>query len=156
MNPEKSLIKLSIMNDFGVELEDQLEALQQQISSDAGAKKALLDATSTIEELLFVVIPKEIASGDLSPANAIIAKKYVSKCIEFLRGYTTALTLTYTENRGKHEAFTITRDRVKVLHDEEKVKLDNYSSLQKRLESEESKTQNMKIVRGKRHGKNSR
>jgi len=153
MNPEKSLIKISIMNDLGVELEDQLEILQREIHLDEGAKRAIADASVAIEELLFSVIPKEISSGDLTPSNAVIARKYVSKCVEFLRGYTQALTLSHTEKRGKQEAFTITRDRVKVLYDEEKLRLDNYNSSIKRLEQED---QTVKTLRNNRHGKNTR
>lgn len=153
MNPEKSLIKISIMNDLGVDLEDQLEALQRDIHLDEGAKRAVADASIAIEELLFNVIPKEIASGELTPANAVIARKYVCKCVEFLRGYTQAITLSYAEKCGKKEAFTFTRDRVKVLYDEEKLRLDNYNSSIKRLEQEE---QTVKSLRNNRHGKNTR
>ena len=139
MSPDKCLVKIGLLHEIGVELDDCLENLQRDSSMANGAKTAIVTASKAIEEFLINGITKDIASGDLTPANAVIARKYVSKCLEFLKGYETAAALTYTEKRGQEEAYTTFRNKVKYLYDQEQTKLNNFNAAATRLESEDNK-----------------
>jgi hypothetical protein len=135
MNPEKSQHKLDVIFDIGAELDDNLEVVEKETHVSEGGSIALSAAHRKMGELLNV-IDKEVASTELTPAQAVVARKYVNKCLDFLENFAKAAEVKLAENRGKASAFKHMRDRTKARYDAEQAAIESFKAAVERARHE--------------------
>lgn len=145
MNPEKSEMKLIVLQTHGEKVEYKMEQHRLEIMATEAALKALMLAREEHQKIS-INIESEVKAGLLSPAHAVIAKKYTKKCSDFVDSFIKGTEIKLFMAKGKLEALQDVVGVLRADRDEERKKLDGFRQSQERaieqIESEaESKAE---------------
>ncbi len=84
MNPEKSRLKISTINEVGNKFDDMRDGIIREISEWVGAKQALKEAAKNVQNLAAHVdkdLEEDLVPGDALPVAAYV-KKYIGRAVE--------------------------------------------------------------------------
>lgn len=131
MNPEKSEVKLAIIHDHGERVERRLEQCRMEGLATEAAIQVL---TLTRKEIQTIngSIEVETRAGQLSPAHAVIARKYVKKCVDFIENFLKGTEMKLFVAKGRSEALTELMAEFKAEQVDEHKKLDGFKESQAR------------------------
>lgn len=99
----KSEMQAAILHDFGVTVEDRLEAARSEMHRLDGAKQALAQAARKVEEHL-VHVTKDIDEGKIDLQQAEREKRRILECSGILRNLAIGAEVGHHVSRGKMEA----------------------------------------------------
>lgn len=131
MNPEKSEMKLVVLQTHGEKVEQKMEQHRLEIMATEAALKVLL-MTREEHQKMMVNIEGETRTGQLTPAQAIIARKYTKKCADFVDNFIKGTEIKLFMAKGKLEALQDVVGNLKSDRDEERKKLDGFRLAQAR------------------------
>lgn len=143
MNPEKSEMKLIVLQTHGEKVEYKMEQHRLEIMATEAALKALMLAREEHQKIS-INIESEVKTGQLTPAQGIIAKKYTKRCSDFVDNFIKGTEIKLFMAKGKLEALQEVVGTLKSDRDEERKKLDGFRQAQERA-LEEQQTQEKKV-----------
>lgn len=129
MNPEKSEVKLVVLQNHGERTEHKLEQLRLEIMATEAAIKVLVMTRDEFQKTM-TEIDLDTRTSKLTPAQAVIAKKYTKRCLDFSENFARGTEMKLFSLRGKVEAFKEIVESLKSDRDEEKKKLDGFRNAQ--------------------------
>jgi hypothetical protein len=138
MNPEKSEMKLIVLQTHGEKVEQKMEQHRLEIMATEAALKVLM-MTREEHQKAMVNIEADVRSGQLSPAHAVVARKYTKKCCDFVENFVKGTEIKLFMAKGKLEALQDVVSNLRSDRDEERKKLDGFRQAQERA-LEELKT----------------
>lgn len=131
MNPEKSEMKLTVLQIHGEKTELKME--QCRLETVAGeAAVQVLGLTSKEFHKYMGEIELDSRTGKLTPAQAIVAKKYVQRCVDMIDGFLRGAEIKVHLTKGKMEAYKDVVECLKADRDEENKKLSGFREAQER------------------------
>jgi hypothetical protein len=138
MNPEKSEMKLIVLQTHGEKVEQKMEQHRLEIMATEAALKVLMMTREEHQKAL-INIEAETRTGQLTPAQATIARKYTKKCCDFVDNFVKGTEIKLFMAKGKLEALQDVVGNLRSDRDEERKKLDGFRQAQERA-LEELKT----------------
>ncbi len=129
MNPEKSEMKLAVLQNHGERTEQKLEQLRLETMATEAAIKVLVMTRDEFQKIM-TEIDLDTRTNKLTPAQAVIAKKYTKRCLDFSENFARGTEMKLFAIKGKMEAFKEIVDSLKSDRDEEKKKLEGFRNAQ--------------------------
>lgn len=103
MGFEKAELRAQIMTEVGADVEDAHDGAKEERAGLAGAKRALVSASSMIEQLIQVA-QKEVEEEKLDEASYAIVKRYVLRSAEVVRNMAVNAEVQMHMAQGKVQA----------------------------------------------------
>lgn len=129
MNPEKSEVKLAVLQGHGEKTEQKMEQLRLEAMATEAAIKVLVMASNEFQKFMSE-IDIETRTNKLTAAQAVIAKKYVRRCLDFSENFAKGTEMKLYSIKGKIDAYKEIVDSLRADRDEEKKKLDGFRNAQ--------------------------
>lgn len=136
MNPEKSEVKLSVLQSHGEKTEQKMEQCRLESIATEAALQVLSMTTKEFHKYMGD-IELETRTGNLSPAHAVVARKYVKKCLDLVEGFFKGTEMKFHQSKGKAEAYKDIVESLKNDRDEERKKLEGFKEAQQRALDEQ-------------------
>jgi hypothetical protein len=156
MNPEKSEMKLVVLQTYGEKVEQKMEQHRLEIMATEAALKVLM-MTREEHQKAMINIEADVRSGQLSPAHAVVARKYTKKCADFVDNFVKGTEIKLFMAKGKLEALQEVVGNLKSDRDDERKKLDGFRQAQERalqeLQPEDKKAESEASVTPKKSRK---
>lgn len=140
MNPVKSEVKINLLQTLGEKYEAKLE----QSNNEYLASEAGMQITNIIKKEMdgiYHSIEGEVKNNHLSVAHAIIAKKYVRRCNDFVENFSKGVESKLNQSKGKLECLKELISYLKQEYDLEKRKLDGFNEALERAKKEKMEEQ---------------
>jgi hypothetical protein len=129
MNPEKSEVKLAVLQGHGEKTEQKMEQLRLEAMATEAAIR-VLTMTATEFQKTMAEVDLDTRTGKLTAAQAVIAKKYVKRCLEFSENFARGTEMKLYSIKGKMDAYKEIVDSLRADRDEEKKRLEGFRHAQ--------------------------